>query len=1378
MSENVAFGDKVFGGWNVRVPRIYAPDNLDCSELTYEREYVAEICDVKRFNPNNFAILDDFTIVADDGKTLLCAPIFYGADYAIPEGVTKILTESFWSMDNPEIQISTLTIPSSITEIESDAFKTTKIDKVVFTDWTKWYPYAKLGNVCANPYWNSTAYVDGEPMVYPVLPEGITEIPDYINYGLQFKDEIEIPRSIKRIGAYAFYNNKELYSVILPRVLEEIGESAFEGCELLENPTFPTGLKKIEDAAYYGCSNITEIVLPEGLTMLGSRPSGEEVVWNDDAKGTFSRCTALEKAVVAVDIDYLSDYIFRGCSALDKIYFPLNLKTIGKGAFTGCTALEEVTFPATLEVIGERAFSYGNAISKLVIPDAVTSIGEYSFSNQQIANLTIGSGIEYIPKGAFAYNQLKIVNFPDGLKEIGGHAFEYCGNIGSVILPSSVTKIGDYAFDGTSIDNLVIPDEIETLGMGSCGIPSVLTIGSYVKDIHAKAFKFDHLYTLRVKAHMPPNLSDAFPITDEQNDQLTLIVNDEDRVHQYSVNARWKQIDNIIADGDSEVEIYLNPDGSSKLSTEIRLQSGLMPASVTKMMVDGPLSENDLLVIKENMKALTSLDLSNVTNLTELPESEFEGSLLTEIILPSNLETIAYRAFRNCQLLNLTELPESVKLIGADAFENCPNVNIKTLPTSLEVLGYAAFRGSGIREIVAAESLSSILRCAFQACTLLERADLSSFALTEIPDELFFSCKELDEVILPSTVKKIGRIAFSGTAIRNIDFIPDVTEIGEAAFSDNRRLVSATLPATLTKVERRLFENCPRLISVSMPMTTTEVGENMVRGDKKLANLSCSAPDAPAAESGAFNGIRNRYVTLTLPTLSFAEYLDASQWGGLNCFKNSIKVNMKKGIKVTNAGEKEYKDMLAEDALEAAQDAAAAQSGKLSPAGVMRRAAARAKTADNFATLFDGAQLSSTDGGVNRIFITPKEGVNVTSILFEGEEMLDAYDGQSILLPEGVYGSLEIFTDAAPVIADNILLSETELTLTANNTTSLTASVFPADADDTTVTWSSSDESIATVDENGEVTVVGVGNVTITASCGNAASDCVIKCYPALGDADWSGNITITDAVDITNYVVKKKTAPEDWDEDVWTEFYEAGANANNDDNITFADASATARLALEQPVAAMQNRVAAAYSNESSDALVIGNANALSNGQISVAINLDNSMDYVALQADFFVPEGMEIEVKAGSRAANHSLETMRFDDNRIRVVLFNLGGKAFAAGNEPLLEIVGDASIYDVDALTISNILASDSDAKEYMLRSKSAATGVEGISNGSVEISKAADGIHIANAEGKMIEIYTMDGKIVKSFVGRDSLEIVNLPAGVYVVKAADKNLKVIL
>ncbi|WP_295959597.1 SUMF1/EgtB/PvdO family nonheme iron enzyme [uncultured Alistipes sp.] len=80
----------------------------------------------------------------------------------------------------------------------------------------------------------------------------------------------------------------------------------------------------------------------------------------------------------------------------------------------------------------------------------------------------------------------------------------------------------------------------------------------------------------------------------------------------------------------------------------------------------------------------------------------------------------------------------------------------------------------------------------------------------------------------------------------------------------------------------------------------------------------------------------------------------------------------------------------------------------------------------------------------------------------------------------------------APVEVDNVTLDKTELTLNPTQSKTLTAIVTPEDATDKTVTWSSSNTKIATVDDSGKVTAAGRGSATITAKAGGMSAFCTV----------------------------------------------------------------------------------------------------------------------------------------------------------------------------------------------------------------------------------------------------------------------------------------------
>ena len=112
--------------------------------------------------------------------------------------------------------------------------------------------------------------------------------------------------------------------------------------------------------------------------------------------------------------------------------------------------------------------------------------------------------------------------------------------------------------------------------------------------------------------------------------------------------------------------------------------------------------------------------------------------------------------------------------------------------------------------------------------------------------------------------------------------------------------------------------------------------------------------------------------------------------------------------------------------------------------------------------------------------------VDVDKITFATER------GYQVVIGEDGWISVE----EADVPVAGISLNKTRLTLTRGDTAALTATVEPADATDRTVTWSSDDDTVATVDQKGKVVAVGVGETSITAEAGDASAVCTVTVTP------------------------------------------------------------------------------------------------------------------------------------------------------------------------------------------------------------------------------------------------------------------------------------------
>ena len=119
----------------------------------------------------------------------------------------------------------------------------------------------------------------------------------------------------------------------------------------------------------------------------------------------------------------------------------------------------------------------------------------------------------------------------------------------------------------------------------------------------------------------------------------------------------------------------------------------------------------------------------------------------------------------------------------------------------------------------------------------------------------------------------------------------------------------------------------------------------------------------------------------------------------------------------------------------------------------------------------------------NEAVVTVKDG-KVTAVK-EGEATISAKAGNQT-------ASCKVLVKKKVVPVDSIELSKTELVLVEGESETLTATVKPDDATDKSVSWKSTNESIATVDITGKVTAVKDGETTITATAGEKSATCKV----------------------------------------------------------------------------------------------------------------------------------------------------------------------------------------------------------------------------------------------------------------------------------------------
>ena len=293
---------------------------------------------------------------------------------------------------------------------------------------------------------SNTAVGSGEFMIE--FYDDITRIPDKAFYNSKINGKIDLPMSVKSIGAYAFAKTA-CTDFSLPDRVTEIGEGAFESCHNFRTLNLPRDLKKIGNRAFYDCLLSGELNIAYNVMEIGDY--------------AFSGCTSLTKLSLTSSLLKIGANAFNGCKNLKcELAIPSTVTEIGDGAFKECSMLSgRLTLPANLKKIGSKTFQNCNSFTgTLVIPNSVTEIGQEAFSDcSRFTGLSLPNNLRKIEFGAFARctNLTGRLSIPETVKEIGSYAFYNCTNFtGDFILPSALESIGTDAFANTQDKNRLV----------------------------------------------------------------------------------------------------------------------------------------------------------------------------------------------------------------------------------------------------------------------------------------------------------------------------------------------------------------------------------------------------------------------------------------------------------------------------------------------------------------------------------------------------------------------------------------------------------------------------------------------------------------------------------------------------------------------------------------------------------------------------------------------------------------------------------------------------------------------------------------------------------------------------------------------------------
>ena len=585
---------------------------------------------------------------------------------------------------------------------------------------------------------------------------------------------ITLPNNIETFGRESFYNSRNLTTVSKPSKLKTIdyrafcNAMAFTGIDL-------SGITSIGADAFSGSAFTGEVVIGSGLAEIGQYAfrncKGLTVIFNA-MPATMGNCifegSGVTSATFNCDAGNLPGYMFNQCKSLTAVVFKGTLGSIGNNDFYGCSALTDISLDGTgVTTIGSEAFRGAALSASFSIPSTVTSIGGSAFcACSGLVSITV-------PDAAFTGNNtfqecinLESVTFTEGTRTtaIPYRTFYGCTKLTSVNIPTSVTNIGQEAFDNCGLTSL-------PSGWDRSGI-------TYGNNPFAGC----------------PITSITFP------DSWTSIPN------YFCCN--MKQLASV------DFGHTVSTIGSHSFDSCTALTAVNIPSNVTKLVSH--------CFYRSGVTSVTGM---NRTDLTVENNAFAESKLQSADI--SNWTVVPGGCFNSCKDLSSVTLGEGLKTISANAFEKCSSLTAISLPSTLEKMENYCFKESGLtalpsgmhdmtfgNNIFQATPMTSVTFPAgmtttgnymFSGCTSISSADLAD--VTNLAEGTFVGCSTLTSVNFRS-VENLQRYAFNNCKALTEVTLPDsLVRMYEHAFDGCTGLKKVDIGTGITKIDGWCFQN-------------------------------------------------------------------------------------------------------------------------------------------------------------------------------------------------------------------------------------------------------------------------------------------------------------------------------------------------------------------------------------------------------------------------------------------------------------------------------------------------------------------------------------------------------------------------------------------
>ena len=274
-------------------------------------------------------------------------------------------------------------------------------------------------------------------------PDYPTGLPEDACNGMKLLGSVVFPDKMQVIGGGSFRNTNLSGTLHLPEGLVKIGGSAFSNWEaytdcrlnLTGTLTLPSTVKIIESSAFENNNFTGRLILPEGLVEIGD--------------AAFKDCCYISGPLkLPSTLKKLGVESFQDARSLSgRLEIPTGI-TVLERAFAS-TGFSTIVVPQHLVALGSEALARTAFRGDFVVPETVISIGEGAFENSQFSHVLLPQRLEFLNDRCFkgCGNLIDTVTVPPLIETIGAECFQGCTQLDAIILPKSVTRIKDWAFE-------------------------------------------------------------------------------------------------------------------------------------------------------------------------------------------------------------------------------------------------------------------------------------------------------------------------------------------------------------------------------------------------------------------------------------------------------------------------------------------------------------------------------------------------------------------------------------------------------------------------------------------------------------------------------------------------------------------------------------------------------------------------------------------------------------------------------------------------------------------------------------------------------------------------------------------------------------------